>query len=94
MRGGVRLSVLRATDPGRVKSFRFLPGTHAVGPVVSLEVWADRHHVGHRMAVTFRGTLKVDTGKPVSKAAMRELRPGAWRTLSRYAGKPPSPRSH
>jgi hypothetical protein len=84
MRGGVRLSVLRATDPGRVKSFRFLPGVHPGGlPVVSLEVWADLHQVVRRMAITFRGTLKVDTGKPVSKAATRELRraESAWRKL-------------
>jgi len=60
MRGGVRLSVLRATDPGRVRSFRFLPGVHSGGPVVSLEVWADRHQVVHRMAITFRGTERVD----------------------------------
>ncbi len=84
MRGGVRLTVLRATAPGRVKSFRFLPGVHPGAlPVVSLEVWADRHQVVHRMAITFRGTMKVDTGKPVSKAATRELRraESAWRTL-------------
>jgi hypothetical protein len=84
MRGGVRLSVLRATDPGRVKIFRFLPGVHPGGlAVVSLEVWADRHQVVRRMAITFRGTLKVDTGKPVSKAATRELRraESAWRKL-------------
>ena len=84
MRGGVRLSVLRATAPGRVKSFHSLPGVHPGGlPVVSLEVWADRHQVVHRMAITFRGTERVDTGKPVSKAATRELRraESAWRTL-------------
>lgn len=84
MRGGVRLSVLRATDPGRVKSFRFLPGVHPGGLlVVSLEVWADRHQIVHRMAITFRGTLRVDTGKPASKAATRELRraESGWRKL-------------
>jgi hypothetical protein len=84
MRGGVRLTVLRATDPGRVKIFRFLPGVHPGGlPVVSLEVWADRHQVVHRMAITFRGIVRVDTGKPVSKAATRELRraESAWRKL-------------
>jgi hypothetical protein len=86
MRGGVRLSVLQATVPGRVKTFRFLPGVHPGGlPVVSLEVWADRQQVVHRMAITFRGTERVDTGKPVSKAATRELRQaeGAWRKLLR-----------
>ncbi|HZC60723.1 MAG TPA: hypothetical protein VE464_03695 [Streptosporangiaceae bacterium] len=83
MRGGVRLSVLRATDPGRVRGFRFLPGVHSGGLVVSLEVWADRHQVVHRMAITFRSTERVDTGKPVSKAATRELRraESAWRKL-------------
>jgi hypothetical protein len=52
---------------------------------VSLEVWADRHQVVHRMAMTFRGTLRVDTGKPVSKAATRELRraESAWGRLFR-----------
>lgn len=86
MRGGVRLSVLRATAPGRVKTFRFLPGANTGGlPVVSLEVWADRHQVVHRMAITFRGTERVDTGKPVSKAATRDLRQAkdAWRKLLR-----------
>jgi hypothetical protein len=84
VRGGVRLTLLRATAPGRVKSFRFLPGVHpGVLPVVSLDVWADRHQIVHRMAITFRGTLTVDTGKPVSKAATRELRraESAWRKL-------------
>ena len=84
MRGGVPLTVLRATDPGRVKIFRFLPGVHPGGlPVVSLEVWADRRQVVHRMAITFRGTLRVDTGKPVSQAATRALRraESAWRKL-------------
>jgi len=84
MRGGAGLTVLRATDPGRVKIFRFLPGVHPGGlPVVSLEVWADWHQVVHRMAITFRGTIRVDTGKPVSKAATRELRraESAWRKL-------------
>jgi len=84
MRGGVRLTLLRATAPGDVKSFRFLPGVHPGGlPVESLEVWADRHQVVHRMAITFRGTEKVDTGKPVSKARTRELRraESTWRKL-------------
>jgi hypothetical protein len=84
MRGSVRLTVLRAADPGRVKIFRFLPGVHPGGlPVVSLEVWADRQQVVHRMAITFRGTVSVDTGKPVSKAATRALRraESAWRKL-------------
>ncbi|MGH3123648.1 MAG: hypothetical protein ACRDND_21885 [Streptosporangiaceae bacterium] len=84
MRDGVWLTLLRATDPGRVKIFRFLPGVHPGGlPVVSLEVWADRHHLVHRMAITFRGTIRVDTGKPVSKAATRELRraESTWRKL-------------
>jgi len=46
-------------------------------------VWADRHQVVRRMAITFRGTLRVDTGKPASKAATRELRraASAWRKL-------------
>jgi hypothetical protein len=85
VRGGVRLTVLRATAPGRVKSFRWLPGGVYPGtlPVVSLVVWADRQQVVHRMAITFHGAIKVDTGKPVSKAATRELRraESAWRTL-------------
>jgi hypothetical protein len=84
MRGGVRLTLLLATTPGQVKSYRFLPGVHTGGlPVESLEVWADRHQVVHRMAITFRGAIKVDTGKPVSKAATRELRQAesAWRKL-------------
>ena len=84
MRGGVRLTLLRATAPGRVKSFRFLPGVHPGGlPVVSLDVWADRHQVVHRMAITFRGTERVDTGKPVSQARTRELRQAesTWRKL-------------
>ena len=84
MRGRVRLAVLRATDPGRVKIFRFLPGVHPGGlPVVSLEVWAGRDQVVHRMAITFQGAIRVDTGKPVSKAATRELRraESAWRKL-------------
>jgi hypothetical protein len=84
MRGGVRLAVLRATAPGRVKTFRWLPGVYpGVLPVTSLELWTDRHQVVHHMAITFRGTIWVDTGKPVSKAAARELRRAetAWRTL-------------
>jgi hypothetical protein len=65
-----------------VKIFRFLPGVHPGGlPVVSLEVWADWHQVVHRMAITFRGTIRIDTGNPVSKAATRGLRraENAWR---------------
>ena len=84
MRGGVRLTVLRATAPGRVNSFRWLPGLYpGTLPVVSLEVWADRQQVVHHLAITFRGTIKVDTGKPVSKAATRDLRraESAWRNL-------------
>ena len=85
MRGDVRLTLLRVHRlRAAVKSFRFLPGVHPGGLTVkSLDVQADRHQVVHRMAITFRGTLRVDTGKPVSKAATRELRraESAWRTL-------------
>ena len=87
VRGGVRLTLLRATEPGRVKEgLGSLPGLHTGLPVVSLEVWADQHQVVHRLAVTFRGTLRVDTGKPVSQAAVRELRRAedVWRTLRRH----------
>jgi hypothetical protein len=83
-RGGVPLTVLRAAAPGCVTSFRWLPGLYpGTLPVVSLEVWADRQQVVHHMAITFRGTIKVDTGKPVSKAATRELRraQSVWRNL-------------
>jgi hypothetical protein len=48
--------------------------------------------VVYRMAITFRGTLKVDTGKPVSKAATRELRRAqrAWTDFSTSTGRPGS----
>jgi hypothetical protein len=87
IRGGLRLTQLRATDPGRVKGgLGWLPGVHAGLPIVSLDVWADQHQIVYRLEVTFRGTVRVDTGKPVSQAATRELRRAedVWRKLRRH----------
>jgi hypothetical protein len=78
--------MLRATDPGRVKGgLGSLPGVHAGLPVVSLEVWADQHQIVHRVAVTFRGTERVNTGKPVSEAATQEVKQ-APRALKKLLG--------
>ena len=86
MRGGVRLTLLRATDPGRVKEgLGSLPGVHAGLPIVSLEVWADQRQIVHRLAVTFRGTEIVNTGRPVSKAATQRVKQ-AQRALKKLLG--------
>jgi hypothetical protein len=71
--GGVRLKVLRATDPGRLTRRDLLPVVYTSGqPVASLEVWVDRHGVVHRMAFTFRAPgTRIMLSKPVSKAASR-----------------------
>jgi hypothetical protein len=90
--GGARLTVLRATDPGRLTRRALLPAVFTSGqPVTSLEVWVDRQHVVHRMAFTFRATgVRIALPTPVSEAALRKYRRAdrAWertlRKLDRY----------
>jgi hypothetical protein len=84
--GGVRLTVLRATDPARVKNLSSLPDVHTVGEkVAALTVWVDEHHVVYRMAVTFRGSLNISTHHPVSQAAVRAVHRDtrAWEKIVR-----------
>lgn len=72
--GGVRLKVLRATDPGRLTRRTLLPAMYTSGqPVAALEVWVDQLGIVHRMAFTFRAPGGIALSKPVSKAASRKL---------------------
>ena len=96
--GGVRLKVLRATDPGNLTRRNLLPVMYTSGlSVGSLTVWVDGQGVVHRMAFTFLAYAKIALSKPVSTAALRNYQRAqraAARTmkrLSRYqarTGKP------
>jgi hypothetical protein len=96
--GGVRLKVLRATDPGNLTRRNLLPVMYTSGlSVGSLTVWVDGQGVVHRMAFTLLAYAKIALSKPVSTAALRNYqraRRAAARTmkrLSRYqerTGKP------
>jgi len=73
--GGVRLKVLRATDPYRLTRRGLLPVVWTSGqPVGSLEVWVDGHGVVHRMAFTFRARGRIMVSTPVSKEALAAYR--------------------
>jgi len=96
--GGVRLKVLRATDPGNLTRRNLLPVSYTSGQSVgSLTVWVDGQGVVHRMTFTFLGYARIMLSKPVSTAALRDYQlaqRAAARTmkrLSRYqarTGKP------
>lgn len=72
MIGGVRLKVLRATDPGSLTRRALLPVMYTSGQSVgSLAVWVDGQGVVHRMAFTFLAYDGIMLSKPVSTAALR-----------------------
>src|SRR5215831_1902687 len=85
--GGVRLKVLRATDPGNLTRRNLLPIMYTSGlPVGSLAVWVDGQGVVHRMAFTFLSYAKIASGKPVSAAALldyQRAQRAAARTMNR-----------
>jgi hypothetical protein len=69
--GGVRLKLLRATDPHNLTRHTLLPVMWTSGQAVSsLEIWVDRYGVVHRMAFTFRAPARIMLSTPVSKAAL------------------------
>jgi hypothetical protein len=69
--GGVKLKVLRATDPHRLTHHALLPVMWTSGqPVGSLELWVDGHGVVHRMAFTFRARGRIMLITPVSEKAL------------------------
>lgn len=69
--GGVRLKVLRATEPQRLTRRGLLPVVWTSGqPVGSLQVWVDGRAVVHRMAFTFRARGRISLSTPVSKEAL------------------------
>ena len=71
--GGLRLTVLRATDPGRLTQRDLLPVMWTSGQHVgSLEMWADRQQVVHRIAFTLRAPSRIALSTPVSQAALRK----------------------
>jgi hypothetical protein len=85
--GGQRLTVLRATDPGRLTQRGLLPVVWTSGQHVgSLEVWADRQQVVYRMAFTFRAPGRIALSTPVSQAALRKYHQ-AGRAHARLEGK-------
>jgi hypothetical protein len=70
--GGVRLKVLRASNPGNLTRRNLLPVMYSLGlSVGSLTVWVDGQGVVHRMAFTFISYAGIMPGKPVSTAALR-----------------------
>ena len=70
--GGVRLKVLRATNPGNLTRRALLPVMYSSGQSVgSLTLWVDGQGATHRMAFTFLGYAKIALSKPVSTAAVR-----------------------
>jgi hypothetical protein len=70
--GGVRLKVLRATNPGNLTRRALLPVMYTSGQSVgSLTLWVDGQGATHRMAFTFLGYAKIALSKPVSTAALR-----------------------
>src|SRR5215470_5813527 len=85
--GGVRLKVLRATDPGNLTRRNLLPVMYTSGlSVGSLTLWVDAQGVVHRMAFTFLSYAKIASGKPVSAAALldyQRARRAQERTINR-----------
>src|SRR5215831_16823798 len=85
--GGVRLKVLRATDPGNLTRRNLLPVMYTSGlSVGSLTVWVDGQGVVHHMAFTFLSYAKIASGKPVSAAALldyQRARRAQERTINR-----------
>jgi len=85
--GGVRLKVLRATDPGNLTRRNLLPVMYTSGlSVGSLAVWVDGQGVVHRMTFTFLGYARIMLSKPVSTAALRDYQRAqraAARTMNR-----------
>jgi hypothetical protein len=73
MIGGVRLSVLTATDPFGLTRRDLLPVLWtSAEPVASLRVWVDSQGVVHRMTYSFRHwPASILPVTPVSKAAVR-----------------------
>ena len=72
--GGVRLKVLRATDPGSLTRRALLPVMYTSGLTVgSLAVWVDEQGVVHRMAFTFIAYARIALSTPVSTAALRKV---------------------
>jgi hypothetical protein len=70
--GGVRLKILRATDPGNLTRRNLLPVMYTSGlSVGSLAVWVDGQGVVHRMAFIFISYARIMLSKPVSAAALR-----------------------
>jgi hypothetical protein len=68
--GGLRLTVLRATDPGRLTQRDLLLVMWTSGQHVgSLEVWVDRQGVVHRMAFTFRAPDVIAPARPAAPSA-------------------------
>ena len=71
--GGVRLTVLTATDPFGLTRRDLLPVIWtSAEPVASLRVWADSRGVVHRMTYSFRyWPASILPTTPVSRAAVR-----------------------
>jgi hypothetical protein len=71
--GGVRLKVLRATDPGSLTRRALLPVMYTSGlSVGSLTVWVDGQGVVHRMAFTFLCFARIALSTPVGQAALQK----------------------
>jgi len=85
--GGVRLKVLRATDPGNLTRRNLLPVMSTSGlSVGSLTLWVDGQGVVHRMAFTFLSYAKIASSRPVSAAALldyQRARRAQERTINR-----------
>ena len=81
--GGVRLKVLRATDPGNLTRRALLPVLYTSGLSVGRWRWVDGQG-WHRMAFTFISYAKI-ASKPVSTAALRTISTPAaeGRTMAR-----------
>ena len=99
--GGVRLKVLRATDPGGLTRRGLLPVMYTSGQSVgSLAVWVDGQGVVHRMAFTFRGSgpdHAQHAGEPGRAAELSRVQRAAARTMKRLAatrrGPEPAPQA-
>ena len=92
--GGVRLKVLRATDPGNLTRRNLLPVMSTSGlPVGSLTLWVDGQGVAHRMAFTFISYAKIASSKPVSAATLLGLSARTARTRAHDQQAQPLPRA-
>jgi hypothetical protein len=90
--GGVRLKVLRATNPGGLTHRDLLPVLWTSDQHVgSLEMWVDGRGVVQRMTYTFRFPAGIAASQPASQAAVRKYQQ-AQRAFSRLLGS--SARSH